>query len=169
MSMPTALIVGRALYLDKIPPDVLSPDAATAIIDTVLVPLRTALRGVAVLGLAIALGAYLTGSSTSAIGVRRGFEHGMDAVQHVRRSRPPNPVEAGAFRVRAALRWVIIGIAALMLMFWRYPTGLVVVWIALGALLALLALELLIRPARARRDESEMNNDAGTRPRPVGA
>ncbi|MGY1940760.1 hypothetical protein [Nocardia gipuzkoensis] len=164
-----ALIVGRALYLDKIPPDVLSPDAATAIIDTVLVPLRTALRGVAVLGLAIALGAYLTGSSTSAIGVRRGFEHGMDAVQHVRRSRPPNPVEAGAFRVRAALRWVIIGIAALMLMFWRYPTGLVVVWIALGALLALLALELLIRPARARRDESEMNNDAGTRPRPVGA
>lgn len=143
-----ALIVARALYLEDMPADVLSPDAATAIIDTVLVPLRTALRGVAVLGLAIALGAYLTGDSASATAMRRRFGRGMDAV---RRSRPPNAVERWAFRVRPALRWTVIGIAALVLVFWRYPTGLVVVWIVLGALLALLALELLIRPAAARR------------------
>ncbi|UAK31144.1 hypothetical protein K8O92_25345 [Nocardia asteroides] len=164
-----ALIVARALYVDKIPPDVLSPGAATAIIDTMLVPLRSALRAVAVLGLAIALGAYLTGNSASAVAVRSGFERGVDAVQRIRRSRPPNPVEAWAFRARTALRWAIIGVAALLLMFWRYPTGLVVVWVLLGALLALLALELLIRPARAWQDKSDANNATGTRPGPVGA
>ncbi|MBF6168688.1 hypothetical protein IU486_28675 [Streptomyces gardneri] len=164
-----ALIVARALYVDKIPPDVLSPGAATAIIDTMLVPLRSALRAVALLGLAIALGAYLTGNSASAVAVRSGFERGVDAVQRIRRSRPPNPVEAWAFRARTALRWAIIGVAALLLMFWRYPTGLVVVWVLLGALLALLALELLIRPARAWQDKSDANNATGTRPGPVGA
>lgn len=143
-----ALIVARSLYLGDIPPDVLSPDAASAIADTVLVPLRTALRAVAVLGLVIAVGAYLTGGSASAAAVRRGFGRGMDAVQRSRKPRPPNQVEAGAYRARTALRLAIIGVAALMLMFWRYPTGLVVVWIVLGALLALLALEVLIRPAR---------------------
>ncbi|MEU2091183.1 hypothetical protein [Nocardia beijingensis] len=164
-----ALIVARALYLDDIPADVLSPGAATAIIDTVLVPLRTALRGVAVLGLAIALGAYLTGNSASAAAVRRGFGRGMDGVQRLRRSRPPNPVEKWAFRARAALRWAILGIAALLLVFWRYPTGLVVVWIVLGALLALLALELLIRPARIRQQEElETDDDAAALGRSAG-
>ncbi|MEU6827504.1 hypothetical protein ABZ894_02520 [Nocardia beijingensis] len=167
--LAVALIVARALYLDAIPADVLSPEAATAIIDTVLVPLRTALRGLAVLGLAIALGAYLTGNSASAGAVRRGFGRGMDAVQRLRRSRPPNRVEKWAFRARAALRWTILGIAALLLVFWRYPTGLVVVWIVLGALLALLALELLIRPARIRhQEELETDDDAAVRGRAAG-
>ncbi|MGQ4599381.1 hypothetical protein [Nocardia sp. R6R-6] len=163
-----ALIVARAIYLDQMPPDVLSTQAATVIADTVLVPLRTALRGVAVLGLAIALGAYLAGDSASATAIRQGFGRGMDRIQHLRRSRPPNVVEASAFRARVALRWSIIGIAALLLVFWRYPTGLVVVWIALGTVVALLALEILIRPAHAWQQQAapESNNDAGT---PAGA
>ncbi|WZU35588.1 hypothetical protein Rruber_05099 (plasmid) [Rhodococcus ruber] len=41
----------------------LSPDAATAIVDTVLVSLGAALRAVAVLGLVVALEPYLTGDS----------------------------------------------------------------------------------------------------------
>ncbi|MEV6325812.1 hypothetical protein AB0M45_32300 [Nocardia sp. NPDC051787] len=154
-----ALIIARALYLGRIPADALSPDAAIAIIDTVLAPLRTALRGVAVLGLAIALAAYLTGDSVSATTVRRQFGRSMDGVQRLRRSRPPNPVETWAFRARAALRWAILGIAALVLVFWRYPTGLVVVWILLGALVALLALELLIRPARAGQQHEQPGTD----------
>ncbi|WKK11274.1 hypothetical protein QYN14_21605 [Rhodococcus ruber] len=165
-----ALIVVRSLYLDDIPPDVLSPDAATAIVDTVLVPLRNALRAVAVLGLVIAVGAYLTGGSASAAAVRRGFGRGMDALQRARRTRPPNQVEAGAYRARTALRLAVIGIAALMLMFWRYPTGLVVVWVVLGALLALLALEVLIRPARAWEEPAgDVTSAPPTGASPTGA
>ncbi|WP_416061173.1 hypothetical protein [Rhodococcus indonesiensis] len=143
-----ALLVARAQYLNQVPPEVLSPDAATAIVDTVLVPLRAALRAVAVLGVVVALGAYLTGGSASAVAVRRGFGRGLDAVQRARHPRAPNQLEEWAFHARTVLRATIIGIAALLLMFWRYPTGLVVVWIVLGALLALLVLELVIRPAR---------------------
>ena len=61
-----ALLIGRALYLDAMPPDILAPDAAAATIDTVLDPLRLALRAVAVLGLVVAVGAYLLGGSASA-------------------------------------------------------------------------------------------------------
>ncbi|UGT62284.1 hypothetical protein [Nocardia asteroides] len=166
--LAVALLAGRALYLDRIPPEVLAPDAARAIIDTLLVPLRTALRGVAVLGLVLAAVAYLTGGSPSAVAVRRGVGQGMDGVRRLRRSRPPNAVETGAFRARTALRCAIAGTTALLLVCWRYPTGLVMVWIVLGALLALLALELLIRPARGRPEEPEPKDDAVRQPDPVG-
>jgi len=152
-----ALLIGRALYLDAMPPDILAPDAAAATIDTVLDPLRLALRAVAVLGLVVAVGAYLLGGSASATAVRRGFGHGLDSVQRIRRSRPPNAFEESLFRARIALRSAIIGIAALLLVFWSYPTGLVVLLIAVFGLLALLILELVIRPAKdwAAQDRSE--------------
>ncbi|MFE0749283.1 hypothetical protein [Gordonia sp. NPDC058843] len=146
------LLIGRALYLDAMPPDVLAPDAATAAIDTVLDPLRLALRAVAVLGLVVAVGAYLLGGSASAAAVRRGFGQGLDSVQRMRRSRPPNAIEESLFRARIALRSAIVGIAALLLVFWNYPTGLVVLLIAIVGLLALLVLELAIRPATYRAE-----------------
>lgn len=143
------ILVGRAIYLNEVPPDVLSPDAATAVIDTVLVPLRTTLRAVAVVGLVVALGAYLIGGSSSATFVRRGFGRGLDVARHPTPGRTPTTVERWAAQARVPLRCLIIGIAALLLVFWRYPTGLVVLWIILVGLLALLALEVLIRPARS--------------------
>ncbi|CAM2813144.1 Integral membrane protein [Prescottella defluvii] len=145
------VLVGRVYYLDAVPADVLSPDAAKAVIDTVLVPLRTSLRAVAVLGLVIAIGAYLIGGSSSATAVRRGFGKSLDLVRHPRTDRSPNTVERWAGQLRVPLRCLIIGVAALLLVFWRYPTGLVVFWIVAIALLALLALEVLIRPTRIPR------------------
>lgn len=157
------ILVGRAIYLDSVPADVLSTDAATAVIDTVLVPLRTSLRAVAVLGLVIAIGAYLTGGSSSARVVRRGYGQGLDFVRRSGSGRPPNEVERWANNLRNPLRCTTIGVAALLLMFWRYPTGLVVLWIVLGAALALAALELLIRPAR-----SSAVQESGEQPNPAG-
>ena len=49
------------------------------------------------------------------------------------------------------MRITIIGLGAILLVFWRYPTGAVVVWIVLGVLVALLVLELFVRPARNRQ------------------
>ncbi|TWH05296.1 hypothetical protein [Rhodococcus rhodochrous] len=160
--LAVALIIVRSLYLDDVPPDVLSPEAAAAIIDAVLMPLRTSLRAVAVLGLVIALGAYLTGGSSSARTVRRGFGRSLDAVQRLRRPRPPNAFEEAAFRARVAIRAVVIGVAALLVMFWRYPTGLVVAFIVLGAVLVLLALELVIRPARTVEDRPATDDQPTT-------
>lgn len=148
LALAIGILIGRAIYLDSVPPDILSPDAATAVIDTVLVPLRTSLRAVAVLGLVIALGAYLIGGSSSATAVRSGYGQALDFVRRSGSGRPPNEVERWAYQLRIPLRCAVIGIAAVLLMFWRYPTGLVVLWIVIIGLLALVAIELLIRPAR---------------------
>ncbi|WP_040796019.1 hypothetical protein [Nocardia higoensis] len=150
--LASALLITRAVYLDRIPPDVLSPGAADAIITTMSTPLRTSLRAVAVLGGVIALAAYLTGASASAAMLRREFGRGMDAVSGLRRSRPPGAWQVRLHRFRNVLRWSIVAVAAALLVFWSYPTGMVVVWTVLGALLALLALEVLIRPARTEQD-----------------
>lgn len=159
--LAVALIVARAVYLDDIPPDVLSPDAASVLTDTVLAPLRAALRGVAVLGLVIAVGAYLVGGSPSATAVRRGFASGVDSLQRIRGSREPNAVELAVARMRVPLRVAIIAVAALILMFWRYPTGMVLVWIVLLALLALLLLEIVVRPVRERKEPAAGESPAG--------
>jgi hypothetical protein len=155
------ILIGRAIYLDSVPTDILSPDAATAVIDTVLVPLRTSLRAVAVLGVVVGLGAYLVGGSSSAIAVRRGYGQALDFVRHSSSGRTPNQVERWANQLRVPLRCAIIGIAALLLLFWRYPTGLVVGWIVVIALVALVALEVLVRPARAAAQDARPD-DAGT-------
>lgn len=147
-----AVLVARAIYLDDIPADVLSPDAAAAVVDTVLVPLRTSVRAVAVAALVVAVGAYLIGGSSSALAVRRGFGRAVDAVRSPVHAHTPNSVERWAHQIRVPLRATIIGVAALLLVFWHYPTGLVVFWIVLGALLALLLLEILARPIRAHTD-----------------
>ncbi len=138
------LSFGRSVYLDSVPPDVLAPDAAAAVIDTLSHPLRTALRAVAGLGLVIALAAYVSGGSASAVALRGGFGRG--AALLTRRAGTPRPWEIRAYGLRGVLRWAIVGVGAALLVFWPYPTGAVVVWIALGAVIALLALELLIRP-----------------------
>ncbi|GAA13108.1 hypothetical protein [Gordonia alkanivorans] len=154
LTLAIALIVARALYLDDIPPDVLSPDAATAIADAVTEPLRLALRAVAVLGLVVAIGAFLIGGSASAVAVRHGFSGGLDKLQNLRKSRPPNAFETTAYRARIALRAAIIGVGVLLLMFWNYPTGLVVLLIVMCGLIALLVVEIVIRPARAGPDDA---------------
>ena len=142
------LLVGRASYLASVPADVLSPDAASAVIDTVLVPLRTSLRAVAVLGLVVAIGAYLIGGSASAKAVRRGYGQVFDAFRRSGSGRPPNGVERWVNQVRIPLQCFLIGVGAVVLMFWPYPTGMVVLWIVLVVVLALAGLELLVRPAR---------------------
>lgn len=155
------LLVGRAIYLDSVPSDVLSPDAATAVIDTVLVPLRTSLRAVAVLGLVIAIGVYLIGGSTSAGVVRRGYRQALDYARGSGTDRPPNAVELWAYQARIPMRCLIIGSAAVLSMFWRYPTGLVMLWIVIGPALALVGLEVLVRPARAFASSTESTTSTG--------
>ena len=88
------ILVGRAIYLDQVPPSVMSAGAATAVFDTVVTPLRTALRAVALLGLVIGVVGFLTGGSRSAGYVRSGIGRGFDEIQHRRKDRPASAVRA---------------------------------------------------------------------------
>ncbi|MEU7138145.1 hypothetical protein ABZ942_01705 [Nocardia sp. NPDC046473] len=141
-----ALVIGRRVYLDAMPPEVLSADAAAALIDAVYAPLRAGLRAVLALGLIVAVASYLAGQSLSARAVRSGGARALAAVRSPRRGEP-HAVETFAARYRVPLRWGIVAVAALTVAFWRFPTGLVVLGIAVITGVLLLAVELLARPS----------------------
>ncbi|WP_040814746.1 hypothetical protein [Nocardia concava] len=145
IALGVALLIGRAIYLDTVPTDQLSPDAAEALFDTVIRPLRTAMRAVGVLGLIVAAAAYLAGPSPSAGTVRREFQRGLRALWQRRYERPPNPVEAFTARYRMPLRLIVIAAVVLALLFWPYPTAWVVASLALLAFVLLAAVELIGR------------------------
>jgi hypothetical protein len=145
------VLIGRSYYLGQIPPDTVSPGAAQTLIDTLLVPLRTALRVVFVLGLVIALAAFLSGPSGAARMVRRGFTTGADYVTGKVSPGPARPWQRWLARFRRILEAAIVAIAALILIFWQYPTAAVVIWLAVSAVLLVVIVELLARPGVVER------------------
>lgn len=142
-----SISIGRSVYLDAVPADVLSSPAAEVLIDTILVPLRTTLRAVAVLAVVIALVGYLTGSSGSAAAVRNAFGKGLNAARGDATGRAPHPIETYAAKFRLPLRIAIIAVGIIVLVFWNYPSGLVVMVTVIIAVLALFLVELVARPA----------------------
>ncbi|MGK9269796.1 hypothetical protein KXR83_02235 [Williamsia muralis] len=140
------LSIGRSLYLDAVPADVLSPGAAEALIDAVLVPLRSMLRALAVVGIVVALVGYLSGSSRSATAVRGAYSKAVDSLRG-RGTRTPHPVETFAAKYRMPLRLSIVAVAIAVLVFWDYPSGLVVMATVLIAVIAMVIVELVARPA----------------------
>jgi hypothetical protein len=145
-----AVMIGRSLYLDALPPEVRSPEAAAVLFDAAATPLRTMLRAVLVTGLVVAIGAYLIGGSSSAMAVRRWFGYGMTKLRKPDSSRAPGTVEVWLAHARVPVRAAIVAVAVLVIVFWNYPTGAVVGWTVVIALLALLLLELVVRPVVAR-------------------
>ena len=72
-----ALAIARTAYVNTTPADILTPEAAGDVFDTLVRFLRTALRAVAVLGLVVAAAAFLSGHSPQAVRARGGLERGI--------------------------------------------------------------------------------------------
>ena len=67
----------RTVYLNSVPPSVLPSDAAAVIFDTFVRFIKAALRTLLVVGLVVALGAFLSGPSTTAVQIRSAFGSGL--------------------------------------------------------------------------------------------
>ncbi|MGV9825018.1 hypothetical protein [Gordonia sp. NPDC003429] len=143
-----AVLVGRSIYLSEMPTDVLSQPAAQAIFDTVINPMRLALRAVAVVGLVLALVGFFASGSRSALVVRAWIRRGFGAIDARRKDRAPSVVERGLWQARLPIRIGVPTVGALILMFWHYPTGMVVFWVVLVGALVLIAFEFAVAPAR---------------------
>ena len=142
-----AIAVGRIFYLNAIPPDGMSTAAAGTIFDTLMVPLRTSLRLVFVVALLIALAAFLTGRSSAALMIRHGFAQAGDYLTGKIGAGQARPWQVWLARYRRILEITVLGIAVLVLIFWQYPTAAVALWTAILAVLVILVIELLSRPA----------------------
>ena len=142
------LAIGRAFYLSAVPPDLLPREAAETIFDTLVRFLRSGLRAVAVLGLVVALAAFVTGPSSAAVRTRGFFEHGIGSMRGGAEAAGLNTGRVGSwiYAHKRALRIAVLIAAGVVLVFWTRPTAAVVLVIALLCLLVLGLIEFLGRP-----------------------
>ncbi|MEU9012148.1 hypothetical protein AB0D12_20740 [Streptomyces sp. NPDC048479] len=156
-----ALVVGRSYYLSHLPPQVLSHAAAGAVYDTLLHFLRITLRTVIVLGVIIAVGAYLIGPGRLPRAVRGTADRTADSVAGWGYSHGVHTGEVGTW-TESHRRWINVGlllVLALIFALWNHPTALTVLLLVLILLAALAVTSLLA--ATGRRTQAP--KDTGTR------
>ncbi len=155
------LAVGRVATQDAA--QSLNADAAVAIYDQVLTYLRISLRAVAIVGLLAALIAWLSGPSGPAVAVRGGVNRGFDYTRQVTvGDAEPGPGRAWLVQYRRPLQAAIIGIGVIALLFWPYPTALVVVGMLILVLLALALVQVFGTAPRSSAPAAQREN-AGNR------
>jgi len=153
--LAVGLAVARGLYLDALSGAVLRLDAAEVVFDQVVSFLRATLRTVGVLGLVVALAAYLGGASASARSLRAGVGRGFGKARAWAEGRGVSSGRVGVrvARYRGFARATVVALAALVLLLASSPTPGLVVGVAVGAGLLIALIELLARPASAARDD----------------
>jgi hypothetical protein len=139
------LQIFRSIYLNSVPSSVLPSDAAAALFDTFVRFIKDGLRGLLVLGLVVAAGAFLTGPSKTAVGTRSAFRSGMGWLGQ-RSGMSTGPVGQWTYTHRKALRIGAVALAALIFVFWGQPTAAVVILIVVLLLVVLGLIELIGRP-----------------------
>jgi hypothetical protein len=137
------LAIARALYLNSVPASA-PADAAAAAFDILVRFIKTALRTLLVVGLIVAVGAFFTGPSASAVRTRHALSSGLGRLRHGGQS---GPASRWTYAHRTALRIGAVALAALIFVFWDQPTTAVVVVIAILLLLVLGLIEVIGRPA----------------------
>ncbi|MET7298532.1 hypothetical protein [Embleya sp. NPDC005575] len=164
--MAIALAIARRFYLDHLPAQVQSPAAASAIFDTLLRFLKNSVRTGIVLGLVVAIGAYLSGGGRLPRALRGSMERAADSVARWAGGHGLDTGRVGTW-VAAYRRWLATGvllIIALWFALWNNPTALTIL-LLVAVLLVLLAVIALLA-ATGRTTPSSDHAPAG-RPGPV--
>ncbi|MFE9629606.1 hypothetical protein [Streptomyces sp. NPDC006463] len=144
LMLGAALTVFRVVYLNALP-DTVSQPAAESVYDALTLYLRSTVRMTVVLGVVIALAAWLTGPGRWASFVQQGWHSGIGAVRSTadRAGMRTGPVGPFVQRHRTWITWVLVAAAVLTFVLWSYPTGLVILVIALVLLFAMAVAEFL--------------------------
>lgn len=150
------LVVARRYYLDHLPPSVLSEPAAAAVFDTLLRFLKTTLRTVIVLGVIVALGAYLVGPGRLPRAARGRAEQGADSAARWADAHGITTGRAGTWTEdnRKGLTVGALLVIALVFALWNDPTTLTVLVLLIILLAALTVIALLAADGRRRAPEA---------------
>ncbi|WP_457029507.1 hypothetical protein [Kitasatospora sp. P5_F3] len=144
------LVVARHYYLDHLPAQVQSPEAAAAIFDTLLRFLRVSARTVIALGVVVALGAYLSGSGRLPRAVHGRADRMADSAARWGGAHGVHTGRVGTW-TDSYRRWITLGVLlvlALVLALWSYPTVLTVLLLVLILLAVLAVIALLAATGR---------------------
>jgi hypothetical protein len=142
------LLIARSIYLNSVPSSTLPTDAAAAAFDAMVYFIKVGLRVVLAVGLVVAIGAFITGPSRSAIQIRSGLKSGLAWIRNFGESRgvSAGPVGEWTYHHRRGLRIGAVALIALIFVFWGHPTLLVVILLVVILLLLLGLIELIGRP-----------------------
>ncbi len=145
------LEIFRSIYLSSVPSNVLPTDAAAAVFDAFVHFIKQSLRVVLAVGLVVAIGAFFTGPSHTAVRTRSALTSGMDWIRHYgeRRGVSTGPVGQWTYLHRRSLRIGAVALFALIFVFWAQPTALVVILLVILLLVILGLIELIGRPPAA--------------------
>jgi hypothetical protein len=152
IALGVVLAVVRSRYLNAIPPELLPRDAATVLFDTLVRFLRSSVRALGVAGLLLALGAFFTGPSVTAVRLRSGTARAIAAVHRkVEGIGVPLSPTSGRVAPHARLLRVLLVVATVLaLVVWTYPTTAVVLWITVALLAGIALIQFLATPSEPR-------------------
>jgi hypothetical protein len=148
------LALARQRYLDGLP-DQLPRDAGAVLFDTVVRFLREALRAIALVGLVVAAGAFLTGPSATATAVRGlAVRAGVGTRSGLSRLGLQMPAVSRWFAAQArTLRAVAAAVAVVALIVPAYLTPATVAWVVAALLAVLFAIVVLAAPEPPRHSD----------------
>lgn len=140
-----ALNLARPLYLDAVPADTIPPDAAAVIYDELVRFIRTALRAVGLVALAVAAAAFWFAPTGAGAACRRAGVRVVDAVRRRATGAGMNTGPVGTFlhTYRAFARVVVVGVGVVVYLSLDHPTGADAITIIVGVVLALIVVEFL--------------------------
>ncbi|MFE9255755.1 hypothetical protein [Streptomyces sp. NPDC006879] len=139
-----ALTIFRVVYLNALPDSVSQP-AAESVYDILTRYLRTTVRTTVAAGVVVALAAWLTGPSRWATLSRQLWDSGIHSVRDTADRAGLRTAPVGAFvrNRRGWITWILVAVTVLVYFLWSYPTGWVVIGLALTLLFALAVVEFL--------------------------
>ena len=146
-----ALAIARSIYLNSVPSSVLPANAAAVMYDTLIRFIKDGLRTLLVVGLIVAIAAFFTGPSVTAVKARGAVSGALGWVRSSgeRAGLRTGPVGSWTYAHRHALRIAAVALFALIFVFWGRPTAVVAIVLAVLLLVVLGLIELIGRPPAA--------------------
>jgi hypothetical protein len=143
-----ALAIARSIYLNSVPGNVLPSDAAAVLYDTLVRFIKDGLRTLLVVGLIVAIGAFFTGPSVTAVRTRQGISKGLSWLRGrgERAGVSTGPVGEWTYRHRTALRISAVALFALIFVFLATPSVTSAIVLVILLLVVLGLIELIGRP-----------------------
>jgi hypothetical protein len=143
-----ALQIARGIYLNSVPNSVLPSDAAAAAYDTLVRFIKDGLRALLVVGLVVALAAFFTGPSKTAVTTRRAIASGASWVRRSaeRKGVSTGPVGEWTYSHRKGLRVCAVALMGIIFVFSGQPSAVLGITLAVVLLVLLGLIELIGRP-----------------------
>jgi hypothetical protein len=147
------ITAGRSYYVDNLPPEIQSPDAAAAVINAMIRFLIGSLQTLLVVCVIFVIGALLAGPSRVSVGIRHLVNRGLDALAGLL-TRTGGWFPAAGRAVLGAhhvIQVVVVALAVVVFVLADRPGISGAIWTTVAVLGVLAILELFVRGGRSGR------------------